>query len=244
VRVPVPELVSGEVELDAEASRYLARVLRLRAGASFVAFDPARALEADAAVVREGRGKVLVQIGPLRPGRVVARRPVVWLQGLAKADKLDAIVRDATELGATRVAPFVSRFGVVKLDEGRAADKHARWERIAHEAARQCGRADAPAIDAPTDLASALATVPGDHARFLLYERAETPIGPALREAIDARRPLAFAAGPEGGFAEDECEAARAGGWALVSLGEFVLRTETVAAAVLGAVCIGSQKGG
>ena len=51
---------------------------------------------------------------------------------------------------------------------------------------------------------------------------------------------LAFACGPEGGIEDDEAELATARGWKAASLGPLVLRTETVAAAVLGAVRIWS----
>ena len=58
----------------------------------------------------------------------------------------------------------------------------------------------------------------------------------ALAAAAARGDSMAFAIGPEGGLAADEVEEARVLGFAPVSLGRFVLRTETVAAAVLGAV--------
>jgi RsmE family RNA methyltransferase len=57
-----------------------------------------------------------------------------------------------------------------------------------------------------------------------------------LLHALARRVPLAFACGPEGGLEEAEVQRARDLGWTVVSIGPFVLRTETVAAAVLGAV--------
>ena len=73
--------------------------------------------------------------------------------------------------------------------------------------------------------------------RVLPWENATEPLGPEL---LGARRgaSIAFAIGPEGGLTEAEVEEARVLGYAPVSLGRFVLRTETVAAAVLGAIRI------
>jgi 16S rRNA (uracil1498-N3)-methyltransferase len=238
VRVPVEGLAEGELRLDAEASRFAARVHRLGAGDVFVAFDPARGTEADATIVDVARGMVVARVGAPRRGAVAAQRPLVWLQGIAKGDKVDAIVRDATELGATRIVPFVSRFGVVKVSAAARDDKRARWERVAREAARQSGRAYMPVVDAPRAFEDALAAVDDTHTRILLYERAEDPLGPLLTAPPAGARPLAFAAGPEGGFDGDEVERARAAGWRIASLGDTILRAETVAAAVLGAVRI------
>jgi 16S rRNA (uracil1498-N3)-methyltransferase len=129
-----------------------------------------------------------------------------------------------------------TRRTVVKLDASRAAERQARWARIAREAARQCGRSEAPLVDAPRPWEEALGLVPATTERFCLWEQATLPLAPLLLHALARRVPLAFACGPEGGLEEAEVQRARDLGWTVVSIGPFVLRTETVAAAVLGAV--------
>jgi 16S rRNA (uracil1498-N3)-methyltransferase len=126
----------------------------------------------------------------------------------------------------------------VKLDGARASERRARWARIAQEAARQCGRSDPPQVEGPCPWAAALSQAPVDAARFCLWEEATAPLGPPLLEALARGAPLAFACGPEGGLAREEAEAAQAAGFGLTSLGPLTLRTETVAAAVLGAVAV------
>jgi 16S rRNA (uracil1498-N3)-methyltransferase len=233
----VPGLAEGERALERDIARHL-RVLRLGAGEAFVAFDPAAHSEADAKVLRVEGDRIVVSVGTLRPGRLVMSVPIAWIQGLAKADKCDAIVRDATELGATRfTAAFCAR-GVVRLDAARAEARRSRWERIAEQAARQCGRADPPEITGPRSWLDALEIAPEGAGRFCLYEKASQPLAPLLARAIEAGVPLAFAAGPEGGLEPAEVLGAESRGFCAVSLGPLVLRTETVAAAVLGAVRI------
>jgi 16S rRNA (uracil1498-N3)-methyltransferase len=234
IRAPIADLLPGERTLRGQVAHYLARVLRLRAGAAFVAFDPARGLESDALVVGADGDSVAVRFGPLRPGRGLG--DLAWIHGLSKADKCDAIVRDSTELGATRITIAATSRSVVKLDEARSGARQARWARIAQEAARQCGRSEAPVVDRPLAWGEALATAPEDHARFCLWERATEALAPPLLEALAVGAALAFACGPEGGLDEAEVEVARAAGWRVTSLGPLILRTETVAAAVLGAV--------
>ena len=238
IRAPVAPLEEGERDLEGAVAKYLARVLRLRAGDAFVAFDPSAAREADAVIVAVSEAAVRVRFAAPRAPAIAATREVTWIQGFAKGDKCDAIVRDATELGATRVIIAVTQRSVVKLDGPRALERAERWRRVALEAARQCGRGDAPTIDGPCPWNVALASVKSATARFCLYERATEPLAPPLLAALFQDGPLAFAAGPEGGLEDAEVAFARDAGWSIASLGNITLRTETVAAAALGAVRI------
>jgi 16S rRNA (uracil1498-N3)-methyltransferase len=166
---------------------------------------------------------------------------VTWIQGLAKGDKCDAVVRDATELGATRVVLSVTQRSVPRLDPQRTVARRARWTRIAEQAARQCGRSDAPVVSASDRWDDAIDSCASAQARFCLWEGATEPLAPPLFEALAQGASLAFACGAEGGLDESEVQLARARGWTISSIGPFILRTETVAAAVLGAVLIGAN---
>jgi 16S rRNA (uracil1498-N3)-methyltransferase len=240
-RAPVPDLEPGDRRLEGPIGHYLARVLRLRAGDTFVAFDPATGFEADATTVWAEGSTVTVRCGALRAGaRGRSPVPTTWVQGLAKGDKCDAVVRDATELGATSIVVAVTRRTVVRLDRARAQARQARWARIAEDAARQCGRADAPVVVAPMTWSDAISRTAEGEARFCLWEEATPPLAPALLDALGRRAPLAFACGPEGGLEPSEVALAESHGWTVVSIGPHALRTETVAAAVLGAVRVWS----
>jgi len=227
IRLPMDDLAAGERQLDAEQARYVVRVHRLRAGDTFVAFDPKRALEADGEVLSRDRVSWRVRIGPPRAA-AAATRSVTWIHGCPKGDKADAIVRDATELGATRII-FVHTARIVAKPP---ASRVERWARVAREAARQCGRADAPAIAIETKWASALAV--DAETRVCL-----DPRGVPLRDVLSrAHGSIAFAAGPEGGLTEAEVDVAEKLGFVTCKLGAFVMRTETAPAAVLGALAL------
>lgn len=238
IRAPVRDLADGERVLPAEESRYLARVLRLGAGDRFVAFDPDARTEADCVIMDGSPGGVRVKIDGTHPAQVTAKTRLALVYALAKGDKVDAVVRDATELGATDVILAQSARSVVKLKNpgDRAATKLYRWRRIAEQAARQCGRADPPAIDGVYDWSSALDRAADCDARFCLDPRAERGLGAALGPFVARAASIAFAIGPEGGLSPEEVDVAAGKGFLPASLGPFVLRTETVAAAVLGAV--------
>ena len=239
--MPVTDLGVGDRPLARDVAHYVVRVRRLAVGDRFLAFDAARALEADAEILAVAPDGVQVRVGALRPSPAVARRDVAWVQALPKGEKMDAIVRDATELGATRIVPATTAFTVVRLDGPRGERRRQRWERIATEAARQCGRGDVPEIHAIVPWEVALAACQASFGQtggtgFCLHERATLPLGPILLGALGTSSPLVFAAGPEGGLSPAEVAHASTRGFAVVSLGPFVLRAETVVAATLGAV--------
>lgn len=240
LRVPVEGLAQGEIALDAEASRYVARVHRKQPGDLCLLFDPARGLEAEATIVRTERDRVICHVQALRPATRRPSRPIALLQGIGKGEKLDAIVRDATELGATEIVTVESARTIVRLGD-KAASRIERWRRIAVEAARQCGRGDIPSITGPLGWAEAMRAY-GDSLALKLcfWERATEPAGPHLR-ALSPGRAVALAIGPEGGLDESEVEEARKNGFHIVSLGPLTLRTETVAAASLGAILLGGD---
>jgi 16S rRNA (uracil1498-N3)-methyltransferase len=236
LRIPLDAVREGACALPAEAAAYATRVHRLGPGDPLVVFDPDASEEADATIVSVDRRAVMIRVGPARRASRSASRSITLLQGVGKGDKLDAIVRDATELGATRVAPVLCERSVARPDAARAA----RWRRIAIEAARQCGRGDAPEIAAPAAFEEALLGALTNAVRLCLDPTALAPVGPALPR--DADTAVVLLVGPEGGLTAEELDRAASLGFARVTLGPLVLRTETVCAAVLGALLIGPPR--
>lgn len=238
LRVPVVGLAEGRSRPTPELLRYVKDVHRTRPEAVFTVFDPARAVEADATLAADGREAWLV-VGALRPAAVRARVPLVLVQGLAKGDKCDAIVRDAAELGASEVRFVVTARSVAKPDGARSKARLDRWRRIAIEAARQATRGDAPRVELHGGLGDALEALTEGSARFVLDPAAPRRLGGDLSRILSEGAPdsgIALAAGPEGGLDEGELQLFEQHGFQRRAIGPFVLRTETVAAAILGAV--------
>lgn len=232
LRVPVRGLHTGIFVGSDAVFHYVTRVHRLREGDVVTLFDPELRVEAQAELLAVEREQIRFAIHELGAGRVQAERTVRVVQGLPKGDKLDAIVRDATELGASELWLCETERAVATAPEpGRLAKKLARLERIAEEAARQSGRVDVPMLVPPRSLAECLAADTSDR-RVLLTPGGSEAAGRVLR----ADGSVTFYVGPEGGFSDAEVDAARAAGVVTAHLGAFVLRTETVVAAVLGAL--------
>jgi 16S rRNA (uracil1498-N3)-methyltransferase len=237
LRVVVDHIAPGEMTLGGDAAHYVARIHRIGRGERILLLDPSHAIEAVARVTRVGAGTVGCEVGSVRACATVASRRATLIQSIAKGNKVDAIVRDATELGATRIVIARSERSIVKLDDTAGA-RQDRWRRIAREAARQCGRGDAPDVDGPLRWSEAVHTDVGAAAlKVCLWEEATDPIGPHIADLLPGQ-PVAFAVGPEGGLTAAEIEIARAAGFVPVTIGPFVLRTETVAPSILGALLV------
>ena len=233
VRLLLPGAQPGAATVEGDRFHYLARVLRLGAGDALRVFD-GEGREFPATVERVDAASALLSLGPAE--RSAPPRALWLLQGLPKADKLEWVVQKGTELGATHFMPVALERCVVKLDEDRGGKKAQRWQAIAEEAARQCGRADVPRVHAPAPLPAALSGLPGGCALLVLDEQARAP---SLAEAIRALapgQPVALLVGPEGGLARAEVAAAVARGGVAVTAGRRVLRTETAALVALAAV--------
>jgi 16S rRNA (uracil1498-N3)-methyltransferase len=233
IRVALGELVAGERLIAGSEAHYLTRVLRLRAGATFTAFDPAARREARVTVTSVERDRVLARFEAPEPARNLGHSAVTLVQCAGKGDKVDDVVRAATALGASRIVIATSEHSVARGPS--SPDRRQRLAAIALDAARQSGRGDVPELSGPLPLDEVLAEAASDDALKLCLEpSAERSLGAALRGRHG--RPLVLLVGPEGGFSESELERARAAGSTLVRLGSLVLRTELAAVAALAAV--------
>jgi len=168
----------------------------------------------------------------------------IWLfQGLPKSDKMDAIIQKSVELGVNRIIPVACERSVARIEAKDAPRKTERWNKIAREAAKQCGRGLLPLVETPVSFREAirlvtetdLALIPWENERDQSIRHLLTSEEPRLRELQkQGQRPrVAVLIGPEGGFSMAEIEHALANGLKPVTLGRRILRTETAGPAVL-----------
>jgi len=222
--------LQGEhVVLDAVEARH-ARVRRLTPGGNVIVFDGVGNSRL-ATVQRVSRQAVelrLLQALPFRSGE----SPLEVTLGLAllKAERLEYVIEKATELGVSRILPFASRYSLGRPSVARRS----RWKHIAVSAAKQCARTVVPPIEEPVRFVEVLRE-PAP-CRVLLWEGAEPEQAADLARIHPVPARVTLLIGPEGGFAADEVDAARAAGWRLISLGPRILRADTAAVAAV-AVC-------
>ncbi len=225
VHLPPERIGPGRAELTDEARHYLRDVLRLSPGAEVELFDGRGG--AWAATIEPGFAALAVGA---RRERSAGGPEISLLFALAKGEKAELVVQKATELGVARLVPWAAERSVLKLDAGKGRERAERWRRIAEEAARQCGRAEVPVVEDPTDLPGALAGLPAGHRLLVLHGAGGAPLA-AL--GLEGAPGVALVVGPEGGLTEGELAACQAAGAVRGSLGPRTLRAETAAIAGL-----------
>jgi 16S rRNA (uracil1498-N3)-methyltransferase len=216
----------ASIELPEATAHHAARVLRLAAGDRVVLFD-GRGGEYEAMLAMPGRGRVVAETGDWRDLERESPLAVTLVQAVSSGERMDFTIQKAVELGVAAIHPVYSERSIVRLAGEREAKKRAHWQRVAIAACEQCGRNRIPMVAEPVALAGYRAP---EGTRILLAP------GSTRRLADLARGPLALAAGPEGGFSEEEAAQLQRAGFVAASLGPRVLRTETAALAALAAL--------
>lgn len=234
IHVPGDVPVQGSLRLSSRQSHHVARVLRLGAGDALTLFTGDGW---EYATRIEGVAKPAVTVRILGRQRVERESPlpIVLGQALSSGERMDYTVQKAVELGVAAIHPLASRRGIVRLSPERAAGRVSHWQAVAIAACEQCGRNRIPQVAPVAALAPWLAQCRargGGALPVLLSPQAEAGLGDLPRPAGG----VLLLAGPEGGWAPEEEEAARRAGFAAVRLGPRVLRTETAALAALAAM--------
>jgi len=156
---------------------------------------------------------------------------VTLVQALPKKERMELIIQKATELGVTTILPCVSARSITLSEREASQNKAHRWQAIAAKAVEQSRRRLIPHIEECADLVAALEKASGAELKIILYEKeVELNLHDLAGQKVKS---LTIAAGPEGGFAEEDMILARKHGYLPVRLGGRVLRCETATIAAL-----------
>ena len=113
-------------------------------------------------------GRVLLKVLYHTPTACEPSAAVTLYQGLPKGDKMELIIQKAVELGVTAVVPVETARSVARIGD-KSDKKRERWQKIADEAAGQCGRGILPAVEAPVSFKQALARIKEDGAQVITF---------------------------------------------------------------------------
>ncbi len=223
--VPHLRIEKDMVRVEGDEVRHIRRVLRLKAGDEVVVFNGS-AKEYVGKIVEETPSSVVITIQNILPSKGESPLEITLAQGLLKGEKMDYVIQKATELGVKEIIPFVSSRSIPQLEKPRRMKRQQRWEKIAIEAAKQCGRGVVPKIEALQDYPEILQTAVPDFLRLILWEKEGARLKKAL-EGLREKGKVFFIVGPEGGLSEEEVGHAKEKGFIPVSLGKRILRSET-----------------
>ena len=158
---------------------------------------------------------------------------IYLFQGLPKGDKMEWILQKAVELGASEIVPVLTERCISRPDEKSMDKKLARWQKIAVEASKQCGRGRIPAVCPLMRFSEAARALGKMEKGLFFYEKGGLPLKESLRAPA---KQIGIFVGAEGGFSPEEARLVQESGAVCVSLGNRILRCETAPLAALSAI--------
>ncbi len=220
---------------DQKELRHMERVLRLRSGDQIIIFD-GKGTEYEVTIEETFSDYWIAGINKksYRPNK--SKVHLSLIQGIAKGDKMDTIIQKAVEIGVDTIYPVLTDNTVVKLHGERSHKRWQRWESIALEACKQCGRNTLPQIKPISTFVQVIDEIK-DKSLIMLYEKEEElRLQEILRTGKISSDEIYLLVGPEGGFSPNEVKQSQKHGALLATLGQNILRTET--ASIIGSALI------
>lgn len=216
----------GYITIDGEEYNHIVKVLRFKKGYIFIACD-GTGNEYFCKITELLPERLIAEITDIKRTETEASVDISLYIGAIKAEKLGIAVQKAVELGVNRIAVFASR---------NTSEKNINFERlklIAKEASKQCGRAFVPEI---SDKIAAFQEIISNKSETLVmaYEKENVLSLRELSNKLVKEKSIGIIIGSEGGFINDEAEAAIAAGVKTFSLGRRILRAETAAIISIG----------
>ena len=218
-----------DVVLDKRASHHLSTVLRARAGQPVQLFNSDGKNYPGEITVAGKRTTIRLHDAIDNPRESSLQLTLV--QAIARGDKMDGIIRAATELGVSAIQPIYTRHSITKLDANRALKKNEHWQSIAISACEQSGRSKVPVVAPIQSLNEFLGicqrTTQATN-RWIL-----SPGAIPLSSNETSLSQATIIIGPESGFDTDEVRLCESIGFTAMQLGPRVLRTETAGPAAI-----------
>ena len=221
------EAIKEEVALTGDEFRHAKSVLRLSEGDEVTLLDGS-GKEFTAIVSAVEKARLLLHVVGEQTSNAEPMSEMSLLVGLLKGDKTELVVQKATELGASRILIFSSRYCAAYINE----NKLERLRRVAMEAAKQCRRAKSPSVEYFETLEDALRAAEACDTKLFACEFITENEG----SMSEVKGSVALVVGSEGGFAEEEFAFAQSLGYKGITLGRRILRAETAAIGALAVV--------
>lgn len=222
---------------------HIANVLRLKVDDEIQVCNEDKGINYNTKIAEINKEFVKCNILEIKESNSEANVHINILQGLPKAEKMELIIQKCTELGVKEITPVEMERCIVKLDSKSESKKKERWQKIAEVAAKQSGRDKIPQINNVINIKNVCNILTNYDIVLVPYENEKNV---TLKEVL-AKLPkkdlkIAIIIGPEGGFEEKEIQMLEQSNCKIVTLGNRILRTETVALNVLSIIMYELEK--
>lgn len=221
------DIIEDKIFIKGQDVHHIERVLRLPLGETISVCDN-EGMDYLADIVSIDKEEVFARIKESFRSKGEAPINLKIYQGLPKSDKLELIIQKATELGVKEIVPVQTARCVVKLETGKKLQsKLERWSKIAEGASKQSKRGSVLNIDRVVKFEDALKELEDEELVVVFYESEDEVSFKDVLKGYSGKD-ISIFIGPEGGLEEKEVEKLAGIGAKVVSLGNRILRTETV----------------
>lgn len=221
-------LLADTIKITGSDAHHLMHVMRAKAGQLVTVVDDNGQVAA-MEMVTFSDSAVTLQLKEHLAADTESPLKIMLAQCLLKADKMDMVVQKAVELGAVGVIPISSQNCVARYDAKKGAARKDRWQKIADEAAKQCGRTALLKVRPIVTLRQFIADMQAtDSSLVFFYENENEQSAKEYLRSLKAKQ-IVLLVGPEGGFSLDEAKLIEEAGGKSVTLGPRILRAETAA---------------
>lgn len=217
--------------IDGADAKHISRSLRMRVGEKLVVSD-SKGTDFNCQISSITDDRVDLEVREKLPCQSEPDIDVTLCTCLLKGDKFETVIRHSVELGVNSILPLISTNCVSRPDAKSLKSKTERWQKIASEAAGQCGRGILPAVQQTIDIVDFAKTIKEYDLVLFFYEAGGLPLGETIWDNDKAKK-IAVITGPEGGFTAKEAELLKEAGAKTISLGKRILRAETAPLAAL-----------
>ena len=221
-------LLADTIKITGSDAHHLMHVMRAKAGQLVTVVDDNGQVAA-MEMVAFSDSAVTLQLKEHLAADTESPLKIMLAQCLLKADKMDMVVQKAVELGAVGVIPISSQNCVARYDAKKGAARKDRWQKIADEAAKQCGRTALLKVRPIVTLRQFIADMQAtDSSLVFFYENENEQSAKEYLRSLKAKQ-IVLLVGPEGGFSVEEAKLIEEAGGKSVTLGPRILRAETAA---------------
>ncbi len=171
--------------------------------------------------LEENMGKIIKK----EATNLINKLNITLVVPLLKEQKMDLILQKSTELGVDVIIPAIMERSIIKIDDRKVKQKIERWQKICKEASEQSKRLDIPKV-ADIHTFNDLKSIDG--VKLICSTSEKTQNLKNIIKKCQNYDKIILVIGPEGGLSEKEEKYLKEVGFISISLGNRIMRVETV----------------
>lgn len=222
-----PLAVGDEIQLPTNIGRHLRQVLRLECHDHCCLFN-GNGINYTAQIIAVKGLTLSVRVMEAQSANTESDCQITLVQAIARGEKMDSILRKATELGVHTIVPLISDRTEVRLIAERLEKRMTHWQHVLIAASEQCGRAQLPHLTQPSGMTQVGNFIPSTGIRCALE-----PSATCRLDHLDRCLEVTLVVGPEGGWSGQDRQLLSALGFTEYRFGPRILRVETAGVAAI-----------